>query len=76
MTAPATIEQLKTESEIFTDAWAFMKKWYNVGGAEEEWAELMNEAKSIHKKHEDNKFCCEVMISVVCHIEKAWKDRN
>lgn len=76
MTAPATIKQLKTESEIFTDAWSFMKRWYNVGGTDEEWAELVHDAKCIHNKYEDNKFCCEMMVSVVEHIGRAWQSRN
>lgn len=72
----ATRQDLPIESQIFSDAWSFLKKWYYIDGTEGQWEQLTKEAQQLYDKSKGNKLSKDIVISVVSYIENAEKQRR
>lgn len=72
----ATVQDLKTERQVFTDAWNFLKKWYFIDGSDDQWAQLVAEAKEMHAKTNDNELSKDITLALMGYIEKAYLQRE
>lgn len=72
----ATKEDLVVESQTFTDAWNFLKKWYFIDGSDEQWGQLMAEAKELYNKANGNELSKDIALALITYIEKAYLGRE
>lgn len=71
----ATVQDLKKESQVLTDAWTFLKKWYFIDTGDQ-WAQLMGEARELYTKADNNELSKDVILAIISYIEKAYLQRE
>lgn len=68
-----TKQELLSESNIFADAWTFMKQYMNPE-SDNDWQIVVDAAKEFPKKYPGKeKFATEMIISVINQIERMNK---
>ncbi len=65
-------EELKKYYESYTDCWKFFKKHCQVS-SDEEWQQLLIEAKEVCDKDKDSKFRRKLMSETIAEIDRLCK---
>lgn len=76
---PATIDEVRTEQEIFTDLWNVFKKFYHAT-TDDEWQQFVNETdkmyKEKYKSKKDEELFRDVLSDIIKHLERRFRSEG
>ncbi len=67
-------EELKRVYEEFTTVWRFYKKYADVKDTDSYWEAVVDESSAISKKYGECKFIINLVLAVVCELERIYKE--
>lgn len=68
-------DQLKQYYNMFTDAWKLFRKYKDIS-TDKEWVLLLNEARGLAEKYNNNPFCNKIVTETVCELYRLDKERK
>ena len=68
----ATNEEMKLEYSILSDVWKFYKENYKVETTQEYWNEVLKQSKELLNKYENNELCKDLLVALICDLERKF----
>ena len=63
------------EAKIHIGLWDFHKKYFDISTSDEIWKELLQEADKIYKRHNQSKFCRDMLSAVILLLNEQATEK-